>query len=156
MTMDEWCARGVELALLAEDAAEVEEKEFSASLPPYSSSTAGMYLRKAIQCFTRAGNAALRARAEAQLDARSELHHLFLSTLRSEEDPDKHPPEPMSLPEEVAAASIFLRCLRTGLWFEAGKLSEALCRLLEASGHFDRNVHRLLKEKCSCSCLQVP
>jgi hypothetical protein len=51
------------------------------------------------------------------------------------------------VPEEVAVASIVARCLRTGVWSEAAKLSEALRSRLEASEYFERDVHRVLMAK---------
>jgi hypothetical protein len=64
MTNDEWRARGVDLAMMAEDASEAEV----VGVPSVNSSSASLqYLRKALQCFDRAGDATLRARAETQL-----------------------------------------------------------------------------------------
>jgi hypothetical protein len=96
-----------------------------------------------------------------QLEARSELRRLLLEAesnndREEEEDVEEKVPleqqkqrlsQLLSIPEEVTVASIFLRCLRTGLWSEAGQLSEVLCRRMETSEHFNRDIHRVLKER---------
>jgi hypothetical protein len=168
MTNDEWRARGVDLAMLAEDAAEIEtEAGAGAGHLTKSSSSVTQYLRKALQCFDRVGDVALKSRVETQLQANrvaEKLQAMSVDTLdavgnvaretgsrsldgQTSDVGNANKSSPMrnrcniSPIEEAEVAAVVARCFRSGLILEAQVLSEALVDQLQDSGYYRQQIH---------------
>jgi hypothetical protein len=173
MTNDEWRARGVDLAMLAEDAAETgAEAGAGAGYLTKSSSSVTQYLRKALQCFDRAGDVILKSRAETQMQANRLAERLQAMSVDTLDTADNLAPQidsntlsgqtskvgnankssPMRnrcniLPiEEAEAAAVMARCFRSGLILEARVLSDALVDQLQDSGYYRPAIHNGILE----------
>jgi hypothetical protein len=105
-----------------------------------------MYLRKAAQCFRRADDAGLRARAEAQLQALGLCRRLRLKLAKKGSDYAYGDESALLQPhDEVEAAPVLSRCIRTRLYSQAMRLSLLLSEVVPDPGYFRVEVHAKLE-----------
>jgi hypothetical protein len=161
MTIDEWRIRGVDLALLAEDRLldDSHNADLLTALTSANESTfqsAEMCLRKALQCFQRAGDVSMIARAAAQLLAWAFCRKIELfrkapaatatatggETGDDNERSGEHRPRGKLKPqEEVEAAAALVRCVRERLYPEALGLSAKVYFALRDSNYYKTDLH---------------